>query len=376
MPQLSRKKVLRRSLAVLAGVMTLNSYALAADTIKFAIIQPMTGPQTQYGDQIRAGALTAIEAVNAAGGIRGKQIEPLLIDDGCEPKQAVPAANQAANAGAKFAVAHGCSGTMIPAVPVYESEGIVTITPGATSPAVTDTRPGHFIFRTIGRDDQQGPYAAQYVLTHVKPQKTAIIHDKQTYGAGIAAQVKATLEKGGANILIYEGINPGDSDYSALISKIKSAGIDFIYFGGYHPELGLLLRQANEQGLKAQFMGPEASANKDLVAIAGAAIDGLLVTLPSDFTKKTGNEAIVKAYQDAKRDPDGAFTMPAYAAVEVLTTSIEAVGDDSEAVADYMHANTFQTSIGEVSFDSKGDLKAFEFGIFKWDRNGNKTQVQ
>src|SRR5690606_27045209 len=134
-------------LVVALGALTIAGSVYAADTIKIGIPQPMTGPATQYGDQIQAGALTAIEAINAAGGVKGQQLEPLLIDDGREPKQAVPAANRVINEGAKFAVAHACSGTTVPAVNVYEQEGIVAITPGATSPLVTDTIKPHYFFR-------------------------------------------------------------------------------------------------------------------------------------------------------------------------------------------------------------------------------------
>lgn len=111
------------------------------------------------------------------------------------------------------------------------------------------------------------------------------------------------------------------------------------------------------------------------MAIAGPAIDGLLVTLPADFTKLPGNESIVKAFKDAKRDPDGAFQMPAYAAVQILADSITAVGEDPAKVADYMHKTTFNTGIGKVEYDAKGDLKNFEFAVYKWDKNGKKTQL-
>jgi len=364
------------SVALAVGAVALAGAAHAADaTIKIGIPQPMTGPNTQYGDQIQAGALTAIETINAAGGVNGKKLEPILIDDGCEPKQAVPAANRVVNSGAKFAVAHACSGTTVPAVNVYEQEGIVAITPGATSPLVTDTIKPHFFFRTIGRDDQQGPFAARYIANTVKPKKVAVLHDKQTYGSGLAAQVRATLEKNNVPVAIYEGINVGDSDYSAVITKLKSAGVDFVYFGGYHPEMGLLLRQAREQGLNVQFMGPEGVANQDLVAIAGPAIEGLLVTLPADFTKLPGNEAIVKAFHDAKRDPDGAFQMPAYAAVQIIVDAIKAVGEDPAKAADYLHKTAFSTAIGKVEYDEKGDLKDFEFAVYKWDKDGKKTQL-
>ncbi len=357
------------------GALALAGSVHAADTIKIGIPQPMTGPNTQYGDQIQAGALTAIETINAKGGVKGKKLEPILIDDGCEPKQAVPAANRVVNSGAKFSVAHACSGVTVPAVNVYEQEGIVAITPGATSPLVTDTIKPHFFFRTIGRDDQQGPFAARYIAKTLKPKKVAVLHDKQTYGSGVATQVRDTLAKEGVNVAMFEGINVGDSDYSAVITKLKSAGVDLVYFGGYHPELGLLLRQSREQGLNVQFMGPEGTANQDLVAIAGPAIDGLLVTLPSDFTKLPGNEGVVKAFKDAKRDPDGAFQMPAYAAVQILADSINAVGEDPAKVADYMHKTAFNTAIGKVEYDAKGDLKDFEFAVFKWDKNGKKTQL-
>jgi branched-chain amino acid transport system substrate-binding protein len=355
--------------------LTLAGAAHAANTIKIGILQPMTGPYTQYGDQIQAGALTAIEAINAQGGVKGKQLEPLLIDDGCEPKQAVPAANRLVNAGAKFAVAHGCSGVAVSAVNVYEEEGIVAITPGVTSPLVTDTIRPHFFFRTIGRDDQQGPFAARYIANTVKPKKVAVLHDKQTYGAGIAAHVRDTLVSHGIHVVMYEGINAGDNDYSAIITKLKNMGVDFVYYGGYHAELGLLLRQAQEHGLKVQFMGPEGTANQDLFAIAGPAIDGLLVTLPLDFTKMVGNEDVVQAFKNAKRDPDGAFQMPAYAAVQLLAQSIDAVGEDPAKVADYLHQNIFNTVIGKIEYDAKGDLKNFEFAVYNWDKNGKKTQL-
>ena len=364
-----------KPLAVALGALAFAG-GVYAETIKIGIPQPMTGPATQYGDQIQAGALTAIEAFNAEGGINGKKLEPLLIDDGCEPKQAVPAANRVVNAGAKFAVAHACSGTTVPAVNVYENEGIVAITPGATSPLVTDTIKPHYFFRTIGRDDQQGPFAASYIASTLKPKSVAILHDKQTYGSGIATQVRESLKKEGVEVSLFEGINVGDSDYSAVITKLKSTGSDLIYFGGYHAELGLLLRQAREQDLQTQFMGPEGVANDDLIAIAGPAAKDLLVTLPADFTKLAGNEKILENFKTYKRSPDGAFAMPAYAAVQILVESIKAVGEDPDKVADHMHSASFNTAIGKVEYDEKGDLKEFEFAVYKVDDQGKMNQLE
>lgn len=361
------------ALGVAAGLAF--SAGAQAQTIKIGVVGPTTGAVTQYGDMVREGVDTAVERINAAGGINGKKLETVVIDDGCEPKQGPVAANRVVNSKIGFVVGHVCSGATIAAADIYNNEGVVMVTPSATSPALTDGKNYDFIFRTIGRDDQQGPYAARYIANTLKPKKVAVLHDKQTYGSGVATQVKDTLAKEGVNVALFEGINVGDSDYSAIITKLKSAGVDLVYFGGYHPELGLLLRQSREQGLKVQFMGPEGTANQDLVAIAGPAIEGLLVTLPADFTKLPGNESIVKAFKDAKRDPDGAFQMPAYAAVQILADSITAVGEDPAKVADYMHKTTFNTGIGKVEYDAKGDLKNFEFAVYKWDKNGKKTQL-
>jgi branched-chain amino acid transport system substrate-binding protein len=174
-----------------------------------------------------------------------------------------------------------------PASDIYENEGIVMVTPSATAPQLTEGK-RHFIFRTIGRDDQQGPAAAHYIINNVKPKKVASCTTSSR-----TARASHLGEEGPRSredpVVLFEGINAGDSDYSAVITKLKSQGVDFVYFGGYHPEMGLLLRQAREQGVKATFMGPEGVGNKDVTAIAGPASEGMLVTLPADFSADPAN---------------------------------------------------------------------------------------
>lgn len=274
-----------------------------AQTIKIGVVGPTTGPVTQYGDMVREGVDTAIEVINASGGVNGAKLEAVVIDDGCEPKQGPVAANRVVNEKIGFVVGHVCSGATIAATDIYNNEGVIMITPSATAPAVTEGKDYEFIFRTIGRDDQQGPAAAKFILDKIKPGNVAVLHDKQSYGQGIATAVKNDLEKGGVKVAVFEGINAGDSDFSAVITKLKSNGVDFVYYGGYHPEMGLLMRQAAEQGVKARFMGPEGAGNPDINAIAGDAVEGMLVTLPADFTQNPDNAAIVKAFQDKKRNP-------------------------------------------------------------------------
>ncbi|EHK64376.1 branched-chain amino acid ABC transporter substrate-binding protein [Achromobacter arsenitoxydans] len=348
--------------------------AAQAQTIKIGVVGPTTGAVTQYGDMVREGVDTAVERINAAGGINGKKLETVVIDDGCEPKQGPVAANRVVNSKIGFVVGHVCSGATIAAADVYNNEGVVMVTPSATSPAVTDGKNYEFIFRTIGRDDQQGPAAAKFILEKIKPKKVAVLHDKQSYGQGIATAVKNDLEKGGVAVAIFEGINAGDSDYSAVITKLKSQGVDFVYYGGYHPEMGLLLRQAAEQGVKAKWMGPEGTGNPDINAIAGDAVEGMLLTLPADFTQNAANADIVKAFEAKKRNASGAFQMTAYAATQVIADGIKGAGtDDPTKVAKYLHANSFETPIGKVSWNKQGDLTNFQFDVFVWHKDGSKT---
>ncbi|GAB1579146.1 branched-chain amino acid ABC transporter substrate-binding protein [Bordetella petrii] len=345
-----------------------------AQSIKIAVVGPTTGPVTQYGAMVREGVDTAVERINAAGGIDGKKLETVVIDDGCEPKQGPVAANRVVNDEIVFVVGHVCSGATIAAADVYNNEGVVMVTPSATSPALTDGKNYEFIFRTIGRDDQQGPAAAKFVLEKIKPKTVAVLHDKQSYGQGIATAVRDNLEKGGVKVVMFEGINAGDSDYSAVITKLKSNNVDFVYYGGYHPEMGLLLRQAHEQGVNAKFMGPEGVGNPDINAIAGDAVEGMLLTLPADFTQNPANAEIVKAFQAKKRNASGAFQLTAYAATQVIAEGIKGAGStDPTKVAEYLHANSFDTPIGKTSWNKQGDLNEFEFQVFTWHKDGSKT---
>src|SRR5690625_1892189 len=314
--------------AALGLSMGLTMAAAQADTITFAIAGPYTGPLTQYGEMVQQGVNTFVELTNEQGGVLGKQIEVVVVDDACEPKQGPVVANRIVNDGINYVIGHVCSGATIAATDIYNDEGIVMISPSATAPAVTDNKGYDTIFRTIGRDDQQGPAAAQVIINDIKPSKVAVIHDKQSYGQGIAQSVRDELEKAGVGVVMFEGINAGDSDYSAVITKLKGSGAEFIYYGGYHPEMGLLLRQGAEQDLGITFMGPEGAGNPDINAIAGDAVEGMLVTLPADFTQDPDNQAVVDAFLEKGLVPGGAFQLTAYSAAKALADAITAVGED------------------------------------------------
>ena len=347
----------------------------AEDTIKIALAGPVTGPVAQYGDMQFTGAKMAIEQINKAGGVNGKQLEAIVYDDACDPKQAVAVANKIVNQRLRFVVGHLCSSSTQPASDVYEDEGILMITAASTSPDIT-SRGYKMIFRTIGLDSLQGPTAGQYIVEKIKPKKMAVIHDKQQYGEGIARAVKDVVEKAGINVAVFEGVTSGDKDFSALIAKLKRENVEFVYYGGYHPELGLILRQSAEKGLKVPFMGPEGVGNKDISAIAGEASEGLLVTLPKSFDQDPANARLVKAIKAKGDDASGPFVFPAYSAVQVMADGMKMTkNEDPEEVAEVLRRNVFATPTGQLTFDGKGDLKDFNFVVYKWHADGTKTAL-
>ena len=351
------------------------SYSVAADTIKIAMAGPVTGAVAQYGDMQFIGAKMAIEQINKAGGVNGAQLEGVVYDDACDPKQAVAVANKIVNDGVQFVVGHLCSSSTQPASDIYEDEGILMITAASTSPEIT-ARGYQLVFRTIGLDSLQGPTAGKYIAEQVKPKNIAVVHDKQQYGEGIATAVKQTVEAAGYKVALFEGVTAGDKDFSALIAKLKRQNVDFVYYGGYHPELGLILRQAKEQGLDAKFMGPEGVGNADISAIAGEASEGMLVTLPKAFDEDPKNAHLVEAFKAKKEDPSGPFVFPAYAAVQVIAEGIQKAGStDTGKVAEAIRSTSFDTPTGTLAFDEKGDLKDFSFVVYQWHANGTKTAL-
>ena len=363
--------------ALLAGCIALafSNMALAED-IKVAVVGAMSGPVAQYGDQEFTGAEQAVADINAKGGIKGNKLQIVKYDDACDPKQAVAVANKVVNDGIKYVIGHHCSSSTQPASDIYEDEGILMITPAATAPELT-ARGYQLILRTTGLDSDQGPTAAKYILEKVKPQRIAIVHDKQQYGEGLARAVQDGLKKGNANVVFFDGITAGEKDFSTLVARLKKENIDFVYYGGYYPEMGQMLRQARSVGLKTQFMGPEGVGNASLSNIAGDAAEGMLVTMPKRYDQDPANQGIVDALKADKKDPSGPYVWITYAAVQSLATALERTGSDEPlALVKDLKANGANTVIGPLNWDEKGDLKGFDFGVFQWHADGSSTAAK
>lgn len=358
--------------ALLAGciALTINGSALAEE-IKVAVVGAMSGPVAQYGEQEFTGAEQAVADINAKGGIKGNKLQIVKYDDACDPKQAVAVANKVVNDGIKYVIGHLCSSSTQPASDIYEDEGILMITPAATAPELT-SRGYKMILRTTGLDSDQGPTAARYILEKVKPQRIAIVHDKQQYGEGLARAVQEGLKKGGANIVFFDGITAGDKDFSTLVARLKKENIDFVYYGGYHPEMGQILRQSRAAGLETQFMGPEGVGNVSLSNIAGQSAEGMLVTKPQNYDQIPANKPIVDAIKAHKKDPSGVFVWMTYAAVQSLEAGLNQTTDPA-AIASYLKGHSVDTVMGPLSWSEQGDLKGFDFGVFVWHADGTSS---
>src|SRR5579863_7653202 len=245
--------------------------------IKMGVAGPITGPNAAFGAQLVQGTSQAVEDINKAGGILGQQITLEQGDDVSDPKQGVSVANKFVGDGVKLVVGHFNSGVTIPASDVYAENGILMITPSATNPKVTD-RGLWDVFRTCGRDDQQGMLWAQYARDKLKGKKIAVVHDKTTYGKGLADAALDNMHKMGVKEVLYEGVNTGEKDYSAIVSKIKASGADYLLRDSLNTEGGLIIRQMRDQGMKTVMVSGDGITDNEFSQIGGPGVEGTLMT--------------------------------------------------------------------------------------------------
>lgn len=350
---------------VVAGVLSAAAATTAQADILIATAGPMTGQYATFGEQMKRGAMMAVADINRAGGVLGQKLKLEIGDDACDPKQAVAVANKLAADGVVFVAGHFCSSSSIPASKVYTEEGILQISPASTNPKLTDDG-GDNVFRTCGRDDQQGKVAGEYLFKHFKGKKIAFLHDKTAYGKGLADETKATYESLGGKPAMYEAITAGEKDYSAVVSKLKSADIGVIYLGGYHTEAGLIIRQAKEQGYNPILVSGDALVTDEYWKITGDAGEGTLMTFSPDPRKNAVAAPIVKEFQATGYDPEG-YTLYTYGAIQAWAQAATAAGStDTDKVSAELHKGTFKTVLGDIGFDAKGDVTAPGYVFYKW----------
>ena len=360
---------MRKSLLSAVALTSLLAFSGSAwADMLVGVAGPITGPNAAFGAQLQKGAEMAVADINAAGGVNGEQISLSIGDDVSDPKQGISVANKFVADGVKFVVGHFNSGVSIPASEVYAENGILEITPAATNPVFTE-RGLWNTFRVCGRDDQQGAVAGAYIAANFKDAKVAVIHDKTPYGQGLADETKKALNAAGVTEAIYEGVNVGDKDFSALIAKMKEAGVTLIYWGGLHTEAGLIIRQSADQGLKAPLFSGDGIVSNELASIAGDAVAGTLNTFGPDPRNNPAAKDVVEKFRAAGFEPE-AYTLYAYAATQILAQAATAAGsnDPQEVAKAIKEKGPFKTVLGELSFNEKGDRTDADYVVYEWKK--------
>jgi branched-chain amino acid transport system substrate-binding protein len=348
-----------------------------AQDIEIAVVGPITGPAAALGEQMKRGAGMAVKDINAKGGVLGKKLDLILADDACDPKQAVAAANDVVGKGVVFVAGHACSVASIPASAVYHEARVLQMTPASTDPALTDdaAKAGwNNVFRSCGRGDAEGAAAGKYLAYHYKGKKVAIVHDKTAAVERRVDEAVKAMNAAGLKQTMYEAITQGDKDFSALISKMKEEGIDVIYYPGYATEAGLIVRQARDQGLKAQFIGFSGLLTEAYWKITGPAGEGTLMPSQPDPRNAPAAWAVVDKFKAEGYDPEGG-TLYTYATIQAFAQAAEKaksvnVNDLSKA----LHSMTAHTVVGPLTWDKKGDVTDAKYVFYVW-KNGTYAEM-
>lgn len=345
--------------------------------LRIGVAGPMSGNNAAFGKQLEMGALQAIEDINAAGGVLGQKLAVALGDDRADPREGVNVANKFVADGVKLVVGHFNSGVSIPASEVYSENGLLMISPASTNPTLTE-RGLWNTFRTCGRDDQQGGVAGEYIAASLKDKKVAVVHDKTTYGQGLADETKKAMNAKGVKEVLYEGVNTGEKDYSALVTKLKAAGAEIVYFGGLHTEAGLIVRQMRDQGVNAVLMSGDGIASDEFATIGGPGSVGTLMTFPPDPRGRPEAKDVVAKFNAKNFNPE-AYTLYSYASVQIFAEAAKRANSvDPKKMAEAMKGGQpFKTVIGDIAFDKKGDITRADYTIYTWQKQGDKiTYVQ
>ena len=329
----------------------------------------MSGDLAPFGEQLRRGAQQAVDDLNAQGGVLGKQVRLVEGDDQCDPRRAVRVANDLVKQQVIFVAGHFCSGSSIPASEIYAEESIVQMTPASTNPKLTEMAAAKGVttlFRATGRDDRQGTYAGRWLANTYAGKNVAILDDQSPYGRGVAEETLKTMEASGLKATLRDTYTQRQNNFTALIAELKERKIDAVYVGGYHDDIGLLVRQAREQGFIGEFASVDALNTSEFWSTAGPAGEGVRYTDAASAVGLESAKTVVSKLRAHGHEPEG-YTLSAYAAVQAWAAAANiAKSTGGPEVAGALHSNTIPTVIGSLSWDSKGDLKQPVYAWYVW----------
>jgi branched-chain amino acid transport system substrate-binding protein len=332
-----------------------------------------TTPLKQYHYDTENGVQVKLDQWNATGGVLGKKINPIVFDDEGKSDKAVNVAQTLVDDGVVAVIGHFNSGCTIPASQIYNDAKIIEISPGSTNPKYTEQ--GYpYAFRICGRDDAQGSVGAAFMRDTLKLDKIAILDDKTSYGEGIAEEVKKSFEAKGGQVVMMQGIGKDERDFRANIDVIKGSGAQALFWGGMYGQGGPLYVQLRQAGLTLPLVSDDGAFDQAMIDAVGKDPANLYVTFGKDYHAMPGAAAFIKSYNDTFHQVEGAYSVYGYDAANVIFTAMTKAGTtDADKVAAVMKSQPFDTILGTIEFNAKGDVK--ESGYVIWTIKDGKFQV-
>ncbi len=355
----------------------------SSNKILIATQTPLSGSQSAIGSAIKSGAELALNEQIEEFKKLGFDLQLFPQDDQGDPKVGVANAEMlVSNPDVLGVMGHYNTGVAVPSSVKYEEGKLVMVSPANTGVKLTEEGK-RTVHRVCGRDDLEGPRAAQYLKNKLGVTKAFVIHDKTAYGQGLADQVKAQFERDGVQVLGFEGITAGEKDYSAVINQFMPLQPDAIFFGGLYPEGGILIKQAREKAYKGIFMGGAGLDSADMVKIAGPAAEGVVYSsIAGDVTQTEEGRKWAAEYESKVGKKPENFSVYTYDAMGVILSGVkEAIKANGgkkpsrEQVLEAVHKTTdYQGMYTKVTFDEKGDNKYADVFIYKFE-NGKSVFV-
>ena len=366
------KRAMRMALALAAIVV---GRASAADTVKIGLMAPLTGSWASEGQEMKKNVDLLASELNAKGGLNGSKVEVVVEDDGGDPRTASLAAQRLTTQGVVAVIGTYGSAVTQATQNIFDEAGITQIANGSTAVRLTEKGLKHF-FRTCPRDDEQGRVGAS-TLMKLGAKKVALLHDNSAYAKGLADEINAILKAKQISVVFFDALTPKEQDYSAILTKLKSAGPDVVFFTGYYPEAGLLLKQKKQMGWNVPFIGGDAINNPDLVKIAGkeaaAGFEFLSPPVPKDLDTSEAKSYLVAYKAKYGEAPNSIYGVLAGDGFRVVAKAIEATKSTSgDKIRDYLvnSLKDFPGFTGKIAFNAKGDRVGELYRVYKVDANG------
>jgi branched-chain amino acid transport system substrate-binding protein len=372
-----QEEKMKKMLSLVAGLgLLLGTSALAADTVKIGLMGPMTGAWASEGQEMKQVVELLADELNQKGGLLGKQVAIISEDDAGDPRQASLAANRLATQGIVGVIGTYGSSITEATQNIYDEAGIIQVANGSTAIRLSEKGLANF-FRTCPRDDEQGKVATT-TISKLGHKKVAILHDNTSYAKGLAEEAQANLKGLNIPVVFFDALTPGERDYNTILTKMKAAGPDFVFFTGYYPEAGLLLRQKKEMGWNVPFMGGDAVNNPELVKIAGAAAaEGFLFLtppLPKDLDTPEAKSFVAAFEKKFGSAPKSIYPVLAGDGFRVLAEAIKGADSVEPAkVSAFMKTalKDFPGLTGKISFNDKGDRIGEVYRVYQVNNQGD-----